>query len=234
VKRLCSVIQVLRRNEVERKRLNLHQTCEGIDPPQFRLIREPPLTKLAAPTEPDTTSAEAGNSSLSNVNFGSNFGRFWASSFDQSDDDEEEVQTPTREEFIGAAAITGYNMQDLIRTEEEIVNMEKVCFLTPSNAEFRCPLSAKIIKAIVRRQSLKHHGTPWQGSLPKPRISPPKILGGAVVKNSYIRLRGGQLIPKSFKMSLPSMINGTKENKSQASLDDQSEEWPPLPNLAGT
>jgi hypothetical protein len=70
--------------------------------------------------------------------------------------------------------------------------------------------------------------------LPKPGISPPKTLGDEVVKNSYIRLRGGQLILKSFKMYLPSTINGTKENKSQASLDAQSEEWPPLLNLAGT
>jgi hypothetical protein len=117
-------------------------------------------TAMAAPTKTDTASAKAGNSSLSNVNFGSNFGRFWVSNFDQSDDNEEEVQTPTREEFIGTVAIAGYNMQDLIRAEEEIASMEKVCFLTPSSAEFRCPLSTKIVKAIVRGQSLKHHGTP--------------------------------------------------------------------------
>jgi hypothetical protein len=163
------------------------------------------LTSMAASKEPDKSAlGESGNSCLSSVNNGSNFGRFWANSNDQSDDDEAEVQTPMIEEFIDAAASAGYNMQDLIRAEEEIADMEKVSFPSPSSADFRCPLSTKIVKAIVRGKSLKHHGTPWQGSLPKPRISPPKTLGDAVVKNSYIRLRGGQLILKSFKMTLPS------------------------------
>jgi hypothetical protein len=106
--------------------------------------------------------------------------------------------------------------------------------LSPSSAKFRCPLSTKIVEAIVRERSLKHLGKPWQGPLPKPGISPPKTLGNAVVKNSFNRLRGGQLIPKSVKMSLPSTTSGSQENYSHVSLDDQSEEWPPLPNFAGT
>jgi hypothetical protein len=57
--------------------------------------------------------AAAGNSNLSKANCGSKFGRFWASSCDQSDDDEEEIQTPTREEIISAATFVGYNLQDL-------------------------------------------------------------------------------------------------------------------------
>jgi hypothetical protein len=55
-----------------------------------------------------------------------------------------------------------------------------------------------------------------------------------VVKNSFIRLRGGLLIRKSFKMSLPSTTYGSQEKYSHVSLDDQSEEWLPLPNFAGT
>jgi hypothetical protein len=71
---------------------------------------------------------------------------------------------------------------------------------------------------------------PWQGSLPKPKFSPPKTIGDAVIKNSFIRHRGGQLTPKSFKMALPSMMNGDNTEIPQRSKDDQTEEWPPLLN----
>jgi hypothetical protein len=57
----------------------------------------------------------------------------------RSDDDEEEIQTPTREEILSVAALIGYNMQDLIRAEEELVDMEKS---SPSSAKTCCPLSA--------------------------------------------------------------------------------------------
>jgi hypothetical protein len=103
----------------------------------------------AASKEPDkAASGEAGNSCLSSVNSSSNFGRFWPNNNDQSDDDEAEVQTLMMEEFIRTAVIAGYNMQ--------------VSFSSPSSADFRCPLSTKIVKAIVRGKSLEHHGTPWQ------------------------------------------------------------------------
>jgi hypothetical protein len=91
-------------------------------------------------------------------------------------------------------------------------------------------LSSKIIKAIVRAKSLKHHGKPWQGSLPKSRISPSRTLGNAVIKNSYIRLRGGQMIPKYFKMSLPSMNHSFNEDTTPIKQSDQAKEWSPLPN----
>jgi hypothetical protein len=40
--------------------------------------------------------------------------------------------------------------------------------------------------------------------VPKPRVSTPKTLGDAVIKNSHIRLRRGQKMSMLFKMSLPS------------------------------
>jgi hypothetical protein len=103
------------------------------------------------------------------------FGKFWASSVDLADEDEE-LQTPTKEEIIAAAAQAGLSVQDLIQAENEIESMEKVCFSSPSSADFRCPLSSRIVKAIIREKSLKHQGRPWQGSLPKPRISPQGLL----------------------------------------------------------
>jgi hypothetical protein len=93
------------------------------------------------------------------------FGKFWATSEDpEIDEDEEgEITTPTKEEIIDAAARAGFSVQDLIQAENEIENMEKVSFFSPSSAEFRCPLSSKIVKAIIRDKSLKHQGRPWQG-----------------------------------------------------------------------
>jgi hypothetical protein len=164
------------------------------------------------------------------------FGRFWVKSDVLSEDDEgKEIATPTKEEFIEAAPHAGYDAQDLIQAENEIVDMEKVSFSSPASSYFCCPISSKIIKAIARGKSLKHNRKPWQGSLPKPRISPPRTLGDAVVvKNSYIRLRGGQLQLKSFKMSLPSTIYGTREVSSPAARGDQVEDWPPLLALAAS
>jgi hypothetical protein len=82
----------------------------------------------------------------------SSFGRFWANKDDQADEDdkEEEITTPTKEEFIAAAAHAGYHLQDLILAENEIATVEKVSFSSSSSTEFRCPLSSKIIKAMVR------------------------------------------------------------------------------------
>jgi hypothetical protein len=53
---------------------------------------------------------------------------------------------------------------------------------------------------------------PWQGPLPKSRVSPPKTLGDAVIKNARIRVRGAQTVPVSFKMVLPSTMNETSSS----------------------
>jgi hypothetical protein len=44
-----------------------------------------------------------------------------------------------------------------------------------------------------------------------------------VIKNPYIRLRGGQLVPKSFKMALPSTIHGVGVGTKLNSQGDQEE-----------
>jgi hypothetical protein len=159
------------------------------------------------------------------------FGRFWAIEGDQTDEDEgeEAITTPTPEEFIAAAARVGFTKENLIQVENEIESSEKVSFSSPSSSDFRCPLSSKIINAIAREISLKRYGKPWKGSLPKPRISPQKTLGDVVIKNSYIRLHGGQLILRSFKMVLPSMIQGSNSVTQPKKPGDLTKEWPSLP-----
>jgi hypothetical protein len=57
-------------------------------------------------------------------------------------------------------------------------------------------------------------------------MSPPKTLGDAVIKNSYIRLRGGQLIPRSFKMALPSTIQGSNSVIQSGKPGALTEDWP--------
>jgi hypothetical protein len=95
-------------------------------------------------------------------------------------------------------------------------------------------MARKNVNAIARDRSLKHHGRPWKGSLPKPRISPPKTLGDAVIKNSYIRLRGGQMIPRLFKMALPSTIHSSVNGKLPHNSGDHFEEWPSLPGCVSS
>jgi hypothetical protein len=56
-------------------------------------------------------------------------------------------------------------------------------------------MTKKIVNAIAKDRSLKQHGKPWKGSLPKPGIFPLKTLSDAVIKNSYKRRQGGQLVP---------------------------------------
>jgi hypothetical protein len=149
------------------------------------------------------------------------------------DEEGDEMETPMKEELIEAATRADFSVQDLAQGEIEIA-VEKVSFTSPSSAKFRCPILSKIIKAIVRGISLKHYGKPWQGSLPQPSISLPHTLGDAVVKNSFIRLRGGPLQPKLFKMALPSMIDGSREASSPVTQKDQGKVWPPLPSLAAS
>jgi hypothetical protein len=161
----------------------------------------------------------------------SSFGKFWASVDEQSEEEtEEEVQiTSPSDVFIADAARNGFQAEDLIQAEHEIVAAEKDCYASPSSAAFRCPKTRKIVNATANDRSLKQHGKPWKGSLPKPRISLPKTLGDAVIKNPYTRRHGGHLIPRLFKMALPSTIHSLKED--QKSLYE-TEDWPPLLKLS--
>jgi hypothetical protein len=149
---------------------------------------------------------------------------------DQSDDESEEAEiiTPTKEELISVAAHVGFQIEDLIHAEEEIVVAKVLSVHSPSTAKCQHPFTSKIINAIVRDRSLQHQRKPWKGALPKPRIYPPKTLGDAVIKNSFTRLRGGQLISRSFKMALPSMIQNPTGNELISSSILRKDEWPPL------
>jgi hypothetical protein len=69
---------------------------------------------------------------------------------------------------MAAATRVGFSVDELIQAEQEIQDAEKVNFSSPSSSDFRCPLSRKIVNAIEREGSLKHHMKPWKGPLPKP------------------------------------------------------------------
>jgi hypothetical protein len=96
--------------------------------------------------------------------------------------------------------------------ETELQELSEVRQLSTYSLHARYPQAGRIIRAIIREKSLKHHTKPWSGPLPRPRISPPRTLGDAVIKNSYLRLKGGRLMPQSFKMALPSMIQESASN----------------------
>jgi hypothetical protein len=58
---------------------------------------------------------------------------------DQSDEESEEAEiiTPTKEELISAAARVGFQIEDLIRAEEEIVVAKVVSVPLPSSAKLQ-------------------------------------------------------------------------------------------------
>jgi hypothetical protein len=78
----------------------------------------------------------------------------------------------------------------------DVIEVPQGCISTSSSAAFKCPMARKIVNTIARDRSLKHHGKTWKGLLPKQRICSLKSLGDAVIKNSYVRLQGGQLITR--------------------------------------
>jgi hypothetical protein len=187
--------------------------------------RTKPGTSTPASTSYAATSSSSCDPGNSRAALDLPSGKFWASSVESESDEEIEgfLVTPTKDEVVEASARVGFAVQDLVHAEEELASMNKVA-TSRSSVDLRCPLSSKIVKATVQDKSLKQRGKPWQGALPKPRISPPKTLGDAVIKNLVIRLRGGQLLPKSFKMALPSTNQGTKEVSEYVSKEDQKEQ----------
>jgi hypothetical protein len=159
-------------------------------------------------------------------------GRFWAP-FDEPDE-EEDIATPTTEELISAASREGFTIEELVTADAELEAAEKVSCPSPSSSDFRCPLANKIVKALTRDRSLKHPMKPWSGPMPKPRISPPKTLGDAVIKDSRIRLHGGRTVPMLFKMSVPSTMNASISSSSPTQTNHQDVtllEWPSIPNI---
>jgi hypothetical protein len=149
---------------------------------------------------------------------------------DETEDDEEEITTPTTEGLISAASRIGFSIEELIQAEAKLYEVGKASHSSPDSEDFRCPRAGKIIRAITRGKSLKHQVKPWKGPLPKPRVSPPRTLGDAMIKNSCIRLRGGRLMLQSFKMTLPSTTNDLASNS--VDCNDSAvrfDEWPSLP-----
>jgi hypothetical protein len=156
-------------------------------------------------------------------------GRFWAHENDNGEEDE--ISTPTTEDLIAAASREGFSMDELIHADKEQQDAEKVGFPSPTSSDFRCPLATKIIKVVARNGALKHRVKLWQGPLPKARVSLPKMLGDAVIKNAWIRVRGGQTIPVSFKMVLPSMADGTSSSPTLTQTSKRNMNTEPWPSL---
>jgi hypothetical protein len=113
-------------------------------------------------------------------------GHFWALEYEN--DEEGEIATPTTEELVVAASRVSISIEQLIQAETELQEICEVRQVSSDSLGARCPHAGKIIRAILRGKSLKHHTKPWSGPLPRPRISPPWTLGDAVIKNSCIRL----------------------------------------------
>jgi hypothetical protein len=100
-------------------------------------------------------------------------GRFWSLESEDGDDDEK-LSTLIREELIAATSQEGFSMDELTHADKELQDASMVGFSSPTSFEFRCPLATKIVKAVSHSGSLKHCVKPWQGPLPKSRVSPPK------------------------------------------------------------
>jgi hypothetical protein len=108
------------------------------------------------------------------------------------------------------------------------LSTEKVSTSPLINSEPPCSSPIHMVKSRSKERVPQNKVKPWISPLPKPRISPPKTLGDAVIKNSHIRLRGGQRVPMLFKMKLPSM---TKESISSRAPKDTRIEWPVLSQI---
>jgi hypothetical protein len=98
------------------------------------------------------------------------------------------------------------------------------------STEFHVSRASKILHEVAKDKALKHKMKPWKDPLPKPRISPPLTVGDAVIKNSCIRLRGGRLMSRLFKMTLPSTTDESVSNSVQgANPTSKCDAWPALP-----
>jgi hypothetical protein len=114
--------------------------------------------------------------------------------------------------------------------------VDEVSNSSPIHYAGNCPRVNSIAKISLSKGAPKNSIIPWQGRLPKPRISPPKTLGDAVIKNCVECVRGGQLVPTSFKMALPSaienlIISPITTTSNPCNSEDIS--WPTLPTFNG-
>jgi hypothetical protein len=120
-----------------------------------------------------------------------------------------------------------------VESWRDVKQARSVCHLSMFQI-LNCPMANKIVKALAPERQITHSMKHWVGPLPKPRVSPPKTLGDAVIKNSHIRLRGGQMVPMLFKMSLPSTANTSFSSPVTIHThqwNDVVQEWPSLPKI---
>jgi hypothetical protein len=101
--------------------------------------------------------------------------KFWASDDDKEDDD-------------ASLVIAGNNKDQPMTTHSHAV---KVSQSSLSSSDFNYPSVNKNSSVMASEGTTKNLMKPWQGPLPRPRISPPKTLGDAVIKNYVERVRGG-------------------------------------------
>jgi hypothetical protein len=79
---------------------------------------------------------------------------------DETGDEEEEISTPTMVELIAASSQVGISIDELIQVETELQESGEVRQLSPDSLGACCPQAGRIIKAIIREKSLKHHTKP--------------------------------------------------------------------------
>jgi hypothetical protein len=68
------------------------------------------------------------------------------------------------------------------------LSTEKVRTSPLINSEPPCSSPIHVVNGRSKERVPQNKVKPWIGPLPKPRISPPKTLGDAMIKNSHIRL----------------------------------------------
>jgi hypothetical protein len=159
-----------------------------------------PVTTINSPKRPHASSSTmrrrikgnelpVGSQSAPGGDWQSRLSKFCALADENSDDDEtkeKEISTPTREDFIDAASKMGFTLQDLIQAETELNDVTQVSSPSLSRPDSCCPTANRIINAMVNDASQKRAMKPWKGPLPKPRISPQRTLGDALIKTTFI------------------------------------------------
>jgi hypothetical protein len=84
------------------------------------------------------------NDASSNPGGGHRMGRFWALDED-SEDDDEEIKMPSIEDFIVAASHVGVTIDELIKVEVELHELDNVSQPSSDTADVRCPRAGRII-----------------------------------------------------------------------------------------
>jgi hypothetical protein len=103
--------------------------------------------------------------------------KFWAGGED-SEDDEPDVptaQSPSTPEFVKDAMDAGFTIGQLIKAKQVLSSGK-------SSTTDNVHLPSTIISTMVKKKLV---GTPWQGPLPAPRVSPPRTLGDFMTRATH-------------------------------------------------